>query len=70
MKLTILADYKARTSTGSRIHIEANDLPRDTHHMICWVLSNPAASERLVQSWRAIKHEWDLGKNETGPEAS
>ncbi len=42
MKTTVLADYKAKTSTGSRIHVAHNDLPLQVNQMIVWMMNYPA----------------------------
>ncbi len=57
MKTTILADYKARTSTGSRIHIQHNDLPLEVNRMIVWMMNHPDLAAGLIPTWNGLKAE-------------
>ncbi len=55
MKTTVLADYKARASTGSRIHVARNDLPLQVNQMIVWMMNNPEIALGMVSRWMEIK---------------
>ncbi len=55
MKTTILADYKAKTSTGSRIHVAHNDLPLQVNQMIVWMMNYPQLALGMVTRWGELK---------------
>lgn len=55
MRTTILADYKAKTSTGSRIHIAHNNLPLQVNQMIVWMLNCPEIALGMVPRWHELK---------------
>ena len=55
MKTTILADYKAKTSTGSRIHVAHNNLPLLVNQMIVWMMNNPEMALGMVPRWGELK---------------
>jgi hypothetical protein len=55
MKTTILADYKAKTSTGSRIHVAHNNLPLPVNQMIVWMMNYPELALGMVPRWRELK---------------
>lgn len=55
MKTTILADYKAKTSTGSRIHIAHNNLPLQVNQMIVWMMNHPEMALGMVPMWHELK---------------
>ena len=55
MKTTILADYKAKTSTGSRIHVAHNNLPLLVNQMIVWMMNNPEIALGMVPRWGELK---------------
>lgn len=57
MKTTILADYKAKTSTGSRIHVAHNDLPGQVHQMIVWMLDHPQLALGMVPRWNELQQD-------------
>ena len=72
MKTTVLADYKAKTSTGSRIHVAHNNLPLQVNQMIIWMMENPAMALGMVPRWGELKsdklafvgHAERIGKNQ------
>ncbi len=55
MKTTILADYKAKTSTGSRIHVAHNNLPLQVNQMIVWMMNYPDMAVGLIPRWHELK---------------
>jgi hypothetical protein len=55
MKTPILADYKAKTSTGSRIHVAHNNLPLQVNQMIVWMLNYPELALGMVPRWSDLK---------------
>lgn len=55
MKTTVLAGYKAKTSTGSRIQVVQNDLPLQVNQMIVWMLSYPEIALGMVPRWAELK---------------
>ena len=55
MKTTILADYKAKTSTGSRIHVAHNNLPLQVNQMIVWMMNYPELALGMVPRWGELK---------------
>ena len=55
MKTTILADYKAKTSTDSRIHIAHNNLPLQVNQMIVWMMNHPEMALGMVPRWIELK---------------
>ena len=55
MKTTILADYKAKTSTGSRIHIAHNNLPLQVNQMIVWMMNHPEMALGMAPRWIELK---------------
>ena len=55
MKTTILADYKAKTSTGSRIHVAHNNLPLQVNQMIAWMMNYPELALGMVPRWGELK---------------
>ena len=55
MKTTILADYKAKTSTGSKLHIANNNLPIDVSQMIVWMMDSPDVALGMVPRWLELK---------------
>ena len=55
MKTTILADYKAKTSTGSRIRIAHNNLPLQVNQMIVWMMNHPEMALGMVPRWIELK---------------
>ena len=55
MKTTVLADYKAKTSTGSRIHVAHNDLPLQVNQMIVWMMNYPAMAMGMIPRWSELK---------------
>ncbi len=59
MKTTILADYKARTSTNSKIHIEANDVPLRVHQMVVWLLMHKTPAELLLPEYDKLRDWWE-----------
>lgn len=66
MKTTILADYKARTSTNSKVHIEVNDLSLRVHQMVVWLLLHQNQAELLLPEYEKLRawHENEgSGKN-------
>jgi hypothetical protein len=57
VKTTILADYKAKTSTGSRIHMAHNNLPLQVNQMIVWMLNYPELALCMVPKWHELKSD-------------
>lgn len=57
MKTTILADYKAKTSTGSRIHVAHNNLPLQVNRMIVWMMNYPELAVCMVPRWNELKQD-------------
>lgn len=55
MKTTILADYKAQTSTGSRIHVAHNNLPLLVNQMIVWMMNHPELALGMAPRWTELK---------------
>ena len=55
MNTTILADYKAKTSTGSRIHVAHNNLPLQVNQMIVWMMNYPELALGMVPRWGELK---------------
>lgn len=55
MKTTILADYKAKTSTGARIHVAHNALPLQVNQMIVWMMNHPEMALGMVPRWSELK---------------
>lgn len=55
MKTTVLADYKAKTSTGSRIHIAHNNLPVPINRMIVWMMNHPELALGMVPRWMELQ---------------
>jgi hypothetical protein len=55
MKTTVLAEYKAKTSTGSSIHSANNHLPIRVNQMIVWMLNHPEFALGMVPRWNEIK---------------
>ena len=55
MNTTILADYKAKTSTGSRIHVAHNNLPLQVNQMIVWMMNYPVLALGMVPRWGELK---------------
>ena len=55
MKTTVLADYKAKTSKGSRIHVAHNDLPLQVNQMIVWMMNYPAMAIGMIPRWSELK---------------
>jgi len=57
MKTTILADYKAKTPTGSSIHVASHSLPLDVNRMIVWMMNFPELALGMVPRWNEIKQD-------------
>ena len=57
MKTTILADYKAKTSNGSRIHVVHNNLPLQVNQMIVWMMNYPELALGMVPRWGELKDD-------------
>ncbi len=55
MKTTILAYYKAKTSTSSRIHVAHNNLPLKVNQMIVWMMNNPEMALGMLPRWSELK---------------
>ena len=55
MKTTVLADYKAKTSTGSRIHVAHNNLPTQVNQMIVLMMNHPEVALGMVPRWGELK---------------
>ena len=55
MKTTVLADNKAKTSTGSRIHVAHNNLPIQVNQMIVWMMNHPEVALGMVPRWGELK---------------
>lgn len=76
MKTTVLADYKAKTSTGARIHVAHNALPLAVNQMIVWMMENHEMSLGLLPRWHELKadqqvfadHAEGSAKNHRGEE--
>jgi hypothetical protein len=51
----VLAEYKAKTSTGASIHIVHNHLPLQVNQMVIWMLNHPEFALGLVPRWHELK---------------
>jgi hypothetical protein len=52
---TALAEYKAKTSTGSSIHIVHPRLLLQVNQMIVWMLEHPEFALGMVPRWNELK---------------
>jgi hypothetical protein len=52
---TVLAEYKAKTSSGASIHIVHPRLPAQVNQMVVWMLNHPEFALGLVPKWHEIK---------------
>ena len=76
MKTTVLADYKAKMSTGSSIHVAHNALPLAVNQMIVWMMNYPEMALGLFPRWNELKadqqvfadHAESSAKNHRGEE--
>ena len=55
MKTTVIAEYKAKTSTGSRVHVAHNDLPLQVNQMIVWMMNHHEVALGMVPRWVELK---------------
>jgi len=53
--MTVLAEYKAKTSTGASIHIVHPRLPAQVNQMVVWMLEHPGFAMGMVPRWHEIK---------------
>jgi len=52
---TVLAEYKAKTSTGASIHTVHPRLSLQVHRMVVWMLNHPEFAAGMVPRWQEIK---------------
>jgi hypothetical protein len=52
---TVLAEYKAKTSSGASIHIVNNHLQLQVNQMIVWMLNHPEFALGMVPRWNELK---------------